>query len=213
VGTDGGDSAGAVTRGDSLGTGRWLWAGVGPSQRRRGQGGWTVVTVAVYRPRWALQPGATEDVSARGSCAEMSSNRSTIIPPSPIAMAHNGCDLSVLLKYKTLPRGCPYALYSSQEVQQRTAIQTLTQNCDETRLSGDSPPFLIVMSLKTPLHQIRGKPWKPRKSTTCLLRRNGTSPRKPRCGLGSDAIAICDQRVKIRQRLESTWRLSAVTLG
>jgi len=34
-----------------------------------------------------------------------------IIPPSPIAIAHNGCDFSVLLKYKTATSGAPLELY------------------------------------------------------------------------------------------------------
>jgi hypothetical protein len=34
-----------------------------------------------------------------------------IIPPSPIAIAHNGCDFSVLLKYKTATSEVPLELY------------------------------------------------------------------------------------------------------
>jgi hypothetical protein len=44
-------------------------------------------------------------------------HRLTIVPPSPVAMARNGCDFSVLLKYSDLCVGVPTPPHSIHEVQ------------------------------------------------------------------------------------------------
>ena len=87
-------------------------------------------------------------------------HRLIIIPPSSIAAARNGCDLSVLLKYKDLYFGGPSPLHSIHEVQQQDEpIELLPV----TWMSRDYP--VIVLLFLTPnefryalLHRIRGHP-------------------------------------------------------
>jgi hypothetical protein len=81
-------------------------------------------------------------------------HRSTIMPPSPAAIARNRCDLPVLLKYKDLYFGASVsAQLNSRSSEVVCPYQTLTHYLDEPKLSGDSSFDLILGEFEyDPLH-------------------------------------------------------------
>jgi hypothetical protein len=116
-------------------------------------------------------------------------HRSTIMPPSPIAMTRNGCDLPVSLKYNDLYFGAPVpTVQNSRSPAAGWPYQTLAKHWEEPRMSGDSSLVLTPMSLDTSLPLNSRATRKQCKSSTVAMSRNGTCNRKPRCGLGSGAV-------------------------
>jgi len=126
VDTDGTTPAGAVTRGRTLGSdvdGGWRNEGIADvASPLRG-----VRAGAVYRPESSGLLPAAGSPSVRNSpifslalAVAETAHRSTIIPPSSVAMARDGSDLAVLFKVKTPASRDPSPPHRIDEVQQLT---------------------------------------------------------------------------------------------
>jgi hypothetical protein len=192
VGTDDGDSAGAVTRG----TKHWeetlvvvLTCRCGLKRASRIREGGAALTQPLNGTDLLPPMGAPAARDVRACRLALAfgekAHRSIIISPLVHCAARNGCDLSVLLKYKDLYFGGPSPLHSIHEAQQQDdRYRTLARNLDKPRLSGDSSlvshPDEFDTFSSTEFVGTR----KQRKSTTDILSRNGTDSRKPRYDLG-----------------------------
>ena len=195
--TDGTDAAGAVTRGRSLESdvdGCWRRKGIGG--RRAALAQWAG-PARTYRPDGTgLPPGAgspaarNSRVFSRAPAVGEKAHRSTIMPPSPVAMARDRCDLAVLLKSITSTSRYPSPPHRIDEVQQQTRRIKLLQY---TGTSRDYPVTVLLFSSPmswntSPSTEFAGNTRKPCKTSTVVVGRNALHNRKPRWGLGSRAI-------------------------
>ena len=141
------------------------------------------------------------------------SHRSSIIPPSPIAMPRNGCVVSVLLKYKDLYFGVPIP---TPQHSRRSEAESPHQALSLHWMSRDYPVTVLFFSSSMSL--ITSSPLNSR-----ALGSLAKIARSPRAAMAIAAqtqmwpgfwrhSACCEVRANCGQGLESTWRLSVINL-
>ena len=128
-------------------------------------------------------------------------HRLIIIPPSSIAAARNGCDLSVLLKYKDLYFGVPIP---TPQHSRRSEAKSPHQALSLHWMSRDYPVTVLFfsssISLITSFSTEFAGTRKPCKNSTVAPSRNGNRCANPDVAWVLAHSACCEVRANLRAR-------------